>query len=285
MKAYSIEKMCKTLKVSRSSYYNWLCSLPSERAKENVDLTVRIREIHTKSRSTYGSPRIAKELRDQGTLVSRPRVARLMRCIGLKSIVARKYRVATTDSKHGFKVAENLLNRDFQAGVLGRAWVSDLTYIRTTEGWLYLTTVIDLADRKVIGWALSNNMTAKDTSVAAWKMAARNRAVSKDLIFHSDRGVQYACNEFTSLLKAFPNLRQSMSRKGDCWDNAVAESFFKTLKSECTNHLQNINMKQTELAVFDYIECWYNTKRRHSALKYMTPNEYNNFLQTWKTAA
>jgi transposase InsO family protein len=182
-------------------------------------------------------------------------------------------------------VVDNLLNRDFQVGIAGRAWVSDLTYIRTTEGWLYLTTVIDLADRKVIGWALSNTMTAKDTSVAAWKMASRNRAVSKDLIFHSDRGVQYACNEFTALLKAFPYIRQSMSRKGNCWDNAVAESFFKTLKSECTNHLQNLNMKQTELAVFDYIECWYNTQRRHSALNYMSPNQYNNFLQTWKTAA
>ncbi len=259
--------------------------MPSKRVMENIDLTICIRELYAKSRSTYGSPRIAKELKAQRVVVSRPRVARLMRCAGLRSIVSRKYRVATTDSKHGFLVVDNLLNRDFQVGIAGRAWVSDLTYIRTTEGWLYLTTVIDLADRKVIGWALSNTMTAKDTSVAAWKMASRNRAVSKDLIFHSDRGVQYACNEFTALLKAFPYIRQSMSRKGNCWDNAVAESFFKTLKSECTNHLQNLNMKQTELAVFDYIECWYNTQRRHSALNYMSPNQYNNFLQTWKTAA
>ena len=285
MKRFSIEKMCSVLKVSRSGYYSWLCSEPSNRAMENADLTVRIRKIHAKSRNTYGSPRIAKELRAQGIPASRPRVARLMRCAGLRSIVARKYRVATTDSKHGFHVADNLLDRDFRTGIIGRAWVSDLTYIRTTEGWLYLTTVIDLADRTVIGWALSDNMTAQDTSVAAWKMAVRNRAVAKDLIFHSDRGVQYACNDFTKLLKACTNVRQSMSRKGNCWDNAVAESFFRTLKSECTDHLNKLNRKQTGIAVFEYIECWYNTHRRHSALNYLTPLEYNNLLQTWKTAA
>ncbi len=138
---------------------------------------------------------------------------------------------------------------------------------------------------KVIGWALSNNMTAKDTSLAAWKIAVHNRSVTPDLIFHSDRGVQYACNEFTLLLKAYPTVRQSMSRKGNCWDNAVAESFFKTLKSECTDHLQKLNLKQTEIAVFDYIECWYNTHRRHSALNYMTPLEYENQLSIWKIAA
>lgn len=285
MKRYPIEKMCRVLHVSRSGYYSWLCAGPSNRKLENADLIVRIRKIHSKSRSTYGSPRIAKELRAQGTLISRPRVARLMRCAGLRSIVARRYRVATTDSRHGFHVAENLLDRDFRTGILGRAWVSDLTYIRTTQGWLYLTTVIDLADRKVIGWALSDNMTAKDTSVAAWKMAVRNRPVTPGLIFHSDRGVQYACNEFTSLLKAYPTVRQSMSRKGNCWNNAVAESFFKTLRSECTDHLQKLNLKQTEIAVFDYIECWYNTHRRHSALNYMTPLEYENQLSIWKIAA
>lgn len=285
MKLYPIEKMCRFLHVSRSGYYSWLCAEPGKRRSENADLTVRIRKIYCKSRSTYGSPRIAKELRAQGTLISRPRVARLMRCAGLRSIVARKYRVATTDSNHGFHIAENLLDRDFSTGILGRAWVSDLTYIRTTQGWLYLTAVIDLADRKVIGWALSNNMTAKDTSAAAWKMAVRNRPPTSGLIFHSDRGVQYACKEFTELLNAYPKVRQSMSRKGNCWDNAVAESFFKTLKSECTDHLNKLNLKQTEMTVFEYIECWYNTNRRHSALNYMTPLEYNNFLQTWKTAA
>jgi transposase InsO family protein len=285
MKRFSIEKMCSAMKVSRSGYYSWLCAEPSKRAIENTNLTVLIRQAYAKSHNTYGSPRIAKELRAHGTLVSRPRVARLMRCAGLRSIVARKYRVATTDSNHRYKVAENLLDRDFRTGVMGRAWVSDLTYIRTTQGWLYLTTVIDLADRAVIGWALSTNMTAQDTSVAAWKMASRNRPVAKDLIFHSDRGVQYACNDFTKLLNAYPTVRQSMSRKGDCWDNAVAESFFKTLKSECTDHLHKLNLKQTEMAVFEYIECWYNTRRRHSALNYMTPLEYNNFLQTWKIAA
>jgi putative transposase len=285
MKRYSIERMSKAFNVSRSGYYRWLCGEPGIRARENADLTVLIRKVHAKSRNTYGSPRIAKELRAQGIAASRPRVARLMRCAGLRSIVAKKYRVATTDSKHGFKVAENLLDRDFRTGTLGRAWVSDLTYLPTTQGWLYLTTVIDLADRKVIGWALSTNMTAQDTSVAAWRMAARSRPVSADLIFHSDRGIQYACADFTKLLQAYPTVRQSMSRKGNCWDNAVAESFFKTLKSECTDHLVKQDLRQTRTAVFEYIECWYNTQRRHSALNYMTPLEYNRSLKTWKIAA
>jgi putative transposase len=190
----------------------------------------------------------------------------------------------TTDSKHKFAVAENKLKRDFKPSEMGKAWVSDITYIKTQEGWLYLTTVLDLADRKVIGWALSNSMHASKTTVPALRMAVRNRTVTPGLIFHSDRGVQYACTEFTNVLKAY-NIEQSMSRKGDCWDNAVAESFFKTLKTECVYRRKFANRKEAEIEIFEYIEVWYNRKRRHSALGYRTPAEMEQLLLNYQLAA
>lgn len=282
---FPIGKMSEVLQVSRSGYYRWLKSGPSRRAVENRELTAEIRGIHARSRQTYGSPRITAELNAGSRKVSRPRVARLMKEAGIRSNVTRKYRVSTTDSKHGFHIAPNLLDRDFKVGETGKVWVSDITYIPTVQGWLYLTTVIDLGDRKVIGWALSTNMTAKDTTVAAWRMAVKNRPVTSDLVFHSDRGVQYACTEFTDLLKAYTTVTRSMSRKGNCWDNAVAESFFKSMKSEWTNWYRYQTFKQAELSVFEYIETWYNVHRRHSALNYMTPIEYYYFLQTRDLAA
>lgn len=282
---FPIGKMSKVLQVSRSGYYRWLNSGPSARAVENRELTEEIRRIHARSSKTYGSPRITTELKAGGRKVSRPRVARLMEKAGIRSKVTRKYRVVTTDSKHGFHIAPNLLDRDFKVGETGKAWVSDITYIPTDQGWLYLTTVIDLGDRKVIGWALSTTMKAVDTTVAAWKMAVRNRPVTSSLIFHSDRGVQYACTEFTDILKAYTTVKRSMSRKGNCWNNAVAESFFKTLKSEWTKWHRYQTFKQAELSVFEYIETWYNVHRRHSALNYMTPTEYHYLLQTRNMAA
>lgn len=182
---------------------------------ENQALMKLIREIHQGSNQTYGSPRITQELLDCRVKVSRPRVARLMQKAGIRSKMRKKY-VVTTDSKHKFPIVDNFLDRDFKVGEIGRVWVSDITYIPTAQGWLYLTTVIDLGDRKVIGWSLSSSMTAIQTSIAAFRMAVNNRFISKELIFHSDRGVQYACNEFTGLLKAYPKVRQSMSRKGNC---------------------------------------------------------------------
>jgi transposase InsO family protein len=276
--------MCKVLKVSKSGYYKWLTSCPSKRYVENQVLMKQIREIHKSSKRTYGSPRITQELLDCRVKVSRPRVARLMQKDGIRSIVRKKY-VVTTDSKHKFPIAKNLLDRDFKVGEIGRVWVSDITYIHTEQGWLYLTTVIDLGDRKVIGWSLSSSMKAIQTSIAAFRMAVNNRSISKKLIFHSDRGVQYACNEFTDLLKAYPKVRQSMSRKGNCWDNAVAESFFKTLKSEWTNWNKYQSVKQAALSVFEYIEGWYNVKRKHSALGYRSPAEFEKLLLNQKLAA
>jgi transposase InsO family protein len=269
--------MCQVLKVSKSGYYKWLKSIPSKRDLDNRVLTEKIRQIYQKSRQTYGSPRITSELQAQAIGVSRPRVARLMKKAGIKSRLRKKY-VLTTDSRHSFRVAGNLLDRNFQVGDIGKVWVSDITYIKTCQGWLYLTVIIDLGDRKVIGWSLSRSLTAKDTSMAAWRMAIINRPITSKLIFHSDRGVQYACNEFVELLNKCKTLKQSMSRKGNCWDNAVAESFFKTLKAEWTNWEKYSSIHEAELSVFQYIEGWYNVRRRHSALGYMTPAEYEKLL-------
>lgn len=191
----------------------------------------------------------------------------------------------TTDSRHTYAVVENRLERDFTAERLAQKWVSDLTYIKTGEGWLYLTTVLDLADRKVIGWALSETMKAGETTVAAFKMAVNNRPVLQPLLFHSDRGVQYACSDFTELLKRYPEVQQSMSRKGNCWDNAVAESFFKSMKTEMVYHHTFQTMAEARLAIFEYIEVWYNRQRKHSALGYLTPCQYEELLLNNKLSA
>lgn len=241
-------------------------------------------QIFEKSKKTYGSPRITFELNKNNIKVSRPRIARMMQKAKLRSIVKKRFKV-TTDSQHKFPIPENILDRDFKPGVLGSAWVSDITYIRTEKGWLYLTTVIDLGDRKIIGWALSVTMRAADTVIPAFKMAQRNRPIIQELIFHSDRGVQYACDEFKCLLDRNPMIIRSMSRKGNCWDNSVAESFFKTLKTECVYQYRFTDKEQAALIVFEYIETWYNRKRLHSALGYMSPEEFGRKLMKRKIAA
>jgi len=276
--------MCRVLRVSKSGYYRWLRAEPSKRSIDNQAFTVRIRQIHEKSKQTYGSPRIAAALQSQGLTISRPRVARLMKQAGIRSEYKKKYR-ATTDSKHDHPVADNLLDRNFQPENIGQAWVSDLTYIATAQGWLYLTVIIDLAMRKVIGWALSSTLSACDTSVAAWNMAIRQQPLTRELIFHSDRGIQYACTQFRELLARDERVKQSMSRKGNCWDNAVVESFFKSLKVECLYRQRFETRTQAELTVFQYIEAWYNTHRLHSALGYLSPAEYEQILSSNKKAA
>ena len=247
--------MCRIFKVSRSGFYTWLNSKPSKRALENQEIIKEISLVHKESKQTYGSPRISKALKEKKIHISRPRVARLMKQADLRAKLVRRFKV-TTDSKHNYAVSENLLNRNFSATATGQAWVSDITYIRTMTGWLYLTIVLDLADRKVIGWALSKTMKAKDTRVAALKMAIKNRPVVRPLIFHSDRGVQYACDEFRRELNANPLFSQSMSRRANCWDNAVAESFFKTLKAECIYAYNFENQQIAASTVFEYIEVW-----------------------------
>lgn len=276
--------MCKVLGVSRSGYYAWVKSKPSKRVIENQNLTNRIIDIYKKSKGTYGSPRITQELKQTFTRVSRPRVARLMKKANIRSITKKKF-VVTTDSKHNYPIAENLLNRNFNVKRLGVAWVSDITYIRTMEGWLYLTVIIDLCDRKIIGWTAGSNLKAADTVISAWNMAIKNRPVIQPVLFHSDRGIQYACTEFRGLISKNKFITQSMSRKGNCWDNAVAESFFKTLKTEWVNHQRFISRKQARLAVFEYIETWYNTRRRHSSLGYLSPSDYEKKIKKENIAA
>ncbi|WP_082632170.1 IS3 family transposase [Algoriphagus resistens] len=259
-----------------SCFYRWLVS-PESRGEQRIKLLVeKIQKVHKASRYLYGSPRITAELHKTGDLVSRSYVARLMNRYGIRSKVKKKYKI-TTDSSHNYRIAENLLQRDFSADSLSRKWVGDITYIHTDKGWLYLTTVIDLEDRKVIGWSLSTNMTAGNTTVAAIKMAVGNRAVKNGLIYHSDRGVQYACDEFKAILSQ-NNIIQSMSRKANCWDNAVAESFFKSLKTEMVYHRRFMDQQSAKLEVFGYIEGFYNTKRTHSALGYKTPKQMEEML-------
>ena len=282
---FAIEKMCKVFKVSKSGYYHWLNRKPSTRQVDEQQALKLIKEIHEASKSRYGSPKITYELKKKGVSISRPRVARIMRKARIRSIVDKRFRICTTDSNHNYPVAKNLLNRDFAPENIGKAWVSDLTYIKTIEGWLYLTVIVDLADRKVVGWSLSQTMKTSDTVIPAWKMAITNRPITTNLIFHSDRGVQYACYEFRDVLKIHPLVMQSMSRKANCWDNAVAESFFRTLKTELIHPMEVKSIAKTKIEVFEFIEIWYNRKRIHASLGYLTPIEYEAKLNSYKNAA
>lgn len=272
-KEYPVGKMCKVFKVSRSGYYQASNYLSSKRDRENRLLLSEIRRIHEHSKATYGSPRMTKELKARGYEASRPRVARLMKLHGIRAVRKKKF-VVTTESKHSYPVVKNKLNRQFTTDAPATAWVSDITYIRTAQGWLYLTAILDLYDRKVVGWALSKDLSTKNTTLKAWKMAVKNRPPSKKLIFHSDQGIQYASTEFTRLLSTYSQVERSMSRKGDCWDNAVAESFFKTIKSELIYRTRYSDRKIAALSIFEWIETWYNRHRRHSALGNLTILEY-----------
>lgn len=276
--------MCKVLKVSRSCYYRWYSGGISNRELENKMYTILIKQIFNNSKQRYGSPRITAELRNKGYVISKPRVAKLMRLNGLRSKVKRKYKI-TTNSNHSYLISKNYLNREFKPDSLNKVWVSDITYVRTAQGWLYLTAIIDLYDRQVIGWSLSKSLSTKDTIIPAWRMALSKRRIEKPLIFHSDRGVQYASNLFRNHIKSNTLIKQSMSRKGNCWDNAVAESFFKTLKSELIYHERYESILQAKSSIFEYIETWYNRKRLHSALGYKTPIEKEQEFNQLKNVA
>ena len=273
---YSVEKMCQLFGISRSSYYAWLKRDLTKSSR--MDIASYVQQIFEASKNTYGSPRIQSELRKKhGIDVSKSTVARAMRQLGLQARPRRRY-VHTTDSKHDYKVFENILNRSFSSTKVNEKWVSDISYIPTQSGWTYLTVVIDLADRMVVGWNLSKDMSALNTSVAAFNQALERRKITSDIILHSDRGVQYCCTEFRVAVKQAKKVRQSMSRKGNCWDNAPAESFFKSLKTEWTSKFNYKNFEQAYRSIFDYIEKWYNTKRQHSTLDYMSPLQKYYFL-------
>jgi len=274
--------MSRVFGVSRSGYYKWLQREPSARAQQNQRLRQAILRVWKESRRTYGSPRIARQLALDGWRVSRPRVARLMRAMGIASRIRKKW-VRTTDARHHWPVAPNLLDRRFTPARLAQVWVSDITYLPGENGWYYLTTVMDLADRQILGWSLSKDLATEGTALAAFRQAVAKRRPQPGMLLHSDRGVQYACGAFTRLLAAW-NVTPSMSRKGNCWDNAPAESFFKTLKYELNRPDRFSSYHQARMAIFDYIERWYNRKRLHSSLGYRTPAQVEQQLQSQRAA-
>ena len=266
--------MCKVLKISKSGYYNWLHSGMSKRWLYDQELGDLIEQILEESLGSYGSPRIKKELIQRGYTVSRPKIARMMKTRYLVARKPRKFKFIT-DSNHHYPIAPNLLNQDFTVQRKNEVWVSDITYISTKQGWMYLTVIIDLYNRKVVGWSMSRNLSTQDTIIKAWNMAIGQNTITQKLIFHSDRGSQYASYEFTKLIRAYHGLiKQSMSRKGNCWDNAVAESFFKSLKVEWVYKHDYQKITHAELSIFRWIETWYNKKRRHSALALKSIDEF-----------
>mgnify|MGYP000990314418 CR=1 FL=1 len=268
---YPIRLMCRVLRVSPSGYYAWRVRKPSRRAIENASLLVSIRAVHAKSKRRYGSPRVCQELGAAGRRVSRKRVARLMRQNGLRAVGKRRFRV-TTQSEHKRRIAPNLLAREFRVTRPNRAWVGDITYVPTMEGWLYLAVLIDLYSRRVVGWAISDRIT-DDLVVDALQMAITRRQPRPGLIVHSDRGSQYASAAHLKLLEDH-KFRASMSRRGDCWDNAVAESFFATLKRELGIDCWMYPRSSVRRWLIDYIECFYNEERRHSTINYESPAGY-----------
>lgn len=279
--------MCRVMKVSVSGYYKWKHRVPTAREEYNKFLVNEIKKVHGTSKRRYGSPRITKELKMQGIKASQPLVAKLMKKEKIRSIIKRKFKV-TTDSSHKYPVVENKLMQEFTVKEMNNTWVSDLTYVPTAQGWVYLTTVIDLFDRKVIGWSLSSTMKTKETTVPAFRMAKLNRPLKAEqkLIFHSDRGIQYACDEFVTELENFPAIERSMSRKGNCWDNAVAESFFKSLKVELIYQNKYQTRHEAALSIFEYIEGWYNQNRRHKQLNNLTiPEFHKSIINNLKNAA
>jgi transposase InsO family protein len=272
---YSVTKMAKALRVSRSGYYAWKERKMSRHEEDDLRLTKEIKQIFNDHHKRYGSPRVWHELKSLGWRISRKRVERLMRKLGLAARRRIKW-AKTTNSNHKLPISENILRQDFWAAFPGEKWVTDITYLSTDSGWLYLTVIIDLWDRKVVGWSIADDLTAKQTC-RALEMAVGSRPPREGLIFHSDQGVQYCSEEFrNTLFRLCPTARQSMSRKANCWDNACAESFFKTLKIELDDLKRRCSKKQVKTAVFEYIEVYYNRCRRHSALGYATPLALTN---------
>ena len=272
--AFKVGRMCKLLNVSRSGFHAWLKRPESRRKRENRALEAKIRVLHAASHGIYGAPRIHRDLTDDGIRCSKNRVARIMRNAGIRSRTKKKFK-ATTNSKHNFPVAPNLLNQKFNAIAPDHTWVGDITYVHTNEGWLYLAVLLDLFNRKVVGWSTSSRLT-RQLAIDALQMALGRRNPGKNLMHHSDQGSQYASNDYQKILKEH-HITCSMSRKGNCYDNAVAESFFGRLKSEWVNHNRYHSKSEATQSIFYYIEIFYNRKRRHSSINYATPHEYETF--------
>lgn len=268
---FPLRLMCRALKVSSAGYYAWLSRPESPRARANRTLLAEIRIIHAESRCTYGSPSIWDALRKRDRGVGRHRVARLMRVAGIRAKTVMKWR-ATTDSSHKLPVAVNMLDRQFAVTTPNCVWAGDITYVWTDEGWLYLAVVLDLYSRAVIGWAMGSRLTA-NLAIDALTMALWRRKPATALTHHSDRGVQYAASDYQRLLGAH-GICCSMSRKGNCWDNAVVESFFATLKKELVHHQRYASRVDAKQAIFEWMEVFYNRQRRHSTFGYRSPAEF-----------
>ena len=264
--------MCRCLEVSRSGYYASCEAEPTTRQKENERLKKEIKRVHKESRGTYGSPRIHAELKDEGIDVGRNRIARLMAEEGVFARRKPKFR-KTTDSNHDHPIAPNILDRQFEVDAPDRAWVADITYIWTHEGWMYLAVIIDLFSRRVVGWSMAEHMRTELVLNALQAALGSRVPDAEGLVFHSDRGSQYASGDYTKALAA-AGITCSMSRRANCWDNAVAESFFSTLKTELVHNLTFINRASAKTTIAEWIEVFYNRRRRHSTISYLAPAEY-----------
>lgn len=268
---FKVGRICDIVGVSRSGFYAWLRRPESPRKAENQQLVTKIRLIHGQSRKSYGAPRIHRELKEQGVPCSKNRVARLMRREGIKAKTPRKFK-ATTDSKHNLPVAPNLLDQRFDIIEPNKVWLADITYVATEEGWLYLAGIMDLGSRRIIGWSMDKQMS-RTLTIEALRMALGTRADVQGVMHHSDRGSQYASEDYQKLLRS-EGMICSMSRKGNCYDNAVMESFFGTIKTECLYDFRFRSREEARRIIFDYIEIFYNRQRRHSALDYVSPCNY-----------
>ncbi len=273
---YPMRILCRVLRVSRSGYYAWRTRRPSARALEDEQLRPKVAEAFKTGRGTYGSPRVRDELVEQGFEIGRKRVARLMVELGLQGVSPRKFRI-TTNSDHDHRIAENVLDRDFKAGGPNEKWATDITYIWTGEGWLYLAVVMDLYSRRIVGWSVADHMETR-LCLDALQKALVHRVNVEGLIHHSDRGVQYASDAYRKALEA-AGIECSMSRRANCWDNAVAESFFGTLKNELIYRRPWLTREQASDAIGEYIEIFYNRIRRHTTIGSVSPAKFEEMAQ------
>ena len=278
-KQFTLPVLCRMLQVTCNAYYAWQQRPRSQRVQQDEQLLIHIRTIYDQSQARYGSPRVHQEIQAQGIRCGEKRVARLMREHHLVVRSARKF-VVTTDSQHTHPVAANQLNREYQVEVVtdvNHVWASDITYVPTAEGWLYVAVVLDLKSRKVIGWGMEATL-AQPLVTGALEMALGQRQAALGLLHHSDRGSQYASHSYQELLQ-MQGITCSMSRRGNCWDNAPVESFFATLKKELVHRENYRTREEAKASLFHYIEVFYNRQRRHSALGYLSPDEYEQRLQ------
>ena len=270
---FSVSAMCKVMDILRSSYYKYLHKPESSKAKNDKEMALMVTEVFAEGRDTYGARRIRQKLVQKEVTISRRKVSKLMKESGLEVRTKRKFK-ATTDSNHNNPVAPNLLDRKFNVYEPNRCWVGDITYVPTEEGWLYLATVIDLYSRKIIGWSMDSRMKTALVNNALL-MAIWQRKPKAGLVWHTDRGSQYASDNHRNILKLH-HIKQSMSRKGDCWDNAVAESFFSRMKTELIHHYKFKTREEARHVIFEYIEVFYNRVRIHSANDYLSPVDYES---------